>query len=194
MLVRSLLSAGIDTTVTGIGSAIWALAHHPDQFERLRAEPKLARNTFEETLRLTSPIHSFCRTVVTRTFVAGLDLEEGTKILCVLGAANLDPDHWTDPDCFDIGRSASGHLALGVGIHGCVGQNIARAEGEVLLAVIAKKVRKISLAGDPVWRPNNAIHALDRLPFSSSSVVHGFRTPDDNDVALVGLQPVCSGA
>jgi len=81
----------------------------------------------------------------------------------VLGAANLDPDHWRDPDRFDIGRSASGHLALGVGIHGCVGQNIARAEGEVLLAAMAKKVRKISLAGDPVWRPNNAIHALDRL-------------------------------
>jgi cytochrome P450 len=163
MLVRSLLSAGIDTTVTGIGSAIWALAHHPDQFERLRAEPKLARNTFEETLRLTSPIHSFCRTVGMKTSVAGLDLEEGTKILCVLGAANLDPDHWRDPDRFDVGRSASGHLALGVGIHGCVGQNIARAEGEVLLAAMAKKVRKISLAGDPVWRPNNAIHALDRL-------------------------------
>jgi 4-methoxybenzoate monooxygenase (O-demethylating) len=79
LLVRSLLSAGIDTTVTGIGSALWALANNPAQFERLRADPKLARNAFEETLRLTSPVHSFCRTVHSATSVSGIALEEGTK-------------------------------------------------------------------------------------------------------------------
>jgi hypothetical protein len=166
LLVRSLLSAGIDTTVTGIGSALWALANNPAQFERLRADPKLARNAFEETLRLTSPVHSFCRTVHSATSVSGIALEEGTKILCVLGAANLDPDKFEDPDQFDIGRRATGHLALGVGIHACVGQNVARAEGEALLGAIARKVRSIELTGEAVWRPNNAIHALDRLPLA----------------------------
>lgn len=166
LLVRSLLSAGIDTTVTGIGSALWALANNPAQFERLRADPKLARNAFEETLRLTSPVHSFCRTVHSSTSVSGIALEEGTKILCVLGAANLDPDKFEDPDQFDIGRRSTGHLALGVGIHACVGQNVARAEGEALLGAIARKVRGIELTGEAVWRPNNAIHALDRLPFA----------------------------
>lgn len=166
LLVRSLLSAGIDTTVTGIGSALWALANNPAQFERLRADPKLARNAFEETLRLTSPVHSFCRTVHSATSVSGIALEEGTKILCVLGAANLDPDKFEDPDQFDIGRRPTGHLALGVGIHACVGQNIARAEGEALLGAIARKVRSIELTGEAVWRPNNAIHALDRLPLA----------------------------
>ena len=166
LLVRSLLSAGIDTTVTGIGSALWALANNPAQFERLRADPKLARNAFEETLRLTSPVHSFCRTVHSATSVSGIALEEGTKILCVLGAANLDPDKFEDPDQFDIGRRSTGHLALGVGIHACVGQNVARAEGEALLGAIARKVRSIELTGEAVWRPNNAIHALDRLPLA----------------------------
>ena len=166
LLVRSVLSAGIDTTVTAIGSALWALATNPDQFARLREDPSLARNAFEETLRLTSPVHSFCRTAGAATSVTGVAIEEGTKILCVLAAANLDPTHWTNPKHFDIGRRAGGHLALGVGIHGCVGQNIARLEGEALLAAMARKVRSIVLTGDAIWRPNNAIHALDRLPLA----------------------------
>jgi cytochrome P450 len=164
LLVRSLLSAGVDTTVTAIGSALWALATNPDQFARLRADPSLARNAFEETMRLTSPVHAFCRTAGVATTVAGIDIEEGTKILCVLAAANLDAAQWSEPDRFDISRRASGHLALGVGIHGCVGQNIARAEGEAFLSAFAAKVQSIDLMGPAVWRPNNAIHALDRLP------------------------------
>ncbi len=166
LLVRSLLSAGVDTTVTGIGSALWAFAQNPAQFERLRADPKLARNAFEEALRLTSPVHSFCRTAAAATSVAGIAIEAGTKILCVLAAANLDPAQWEEPDSFDIGRRTNGHLAFGVGIHACVGQNIARAEGEALFTALAKKVRHIAPAGTAVWRPNNAIHALDRLPLT----------------------------
>jgi 4-methoxybenzoate monooxygenase (O-demethylating) len=164
LLVRSLLSAGVDTTVTAIGSALWALSRHPGEFQRLRDDPGLARNAFEETLRLTSPVHSFCRTAGLTTTVTGIAIEEGTKILCVLGAANLDPDQWPEPDRFDIGRRASGHLAFGVGVHGCVGQNVARAEGEAMLAALARKVSRITPDGEAVWRPNNAIHALDRLP------------------------------
>jgi len=166
LLVRSLLSAGVDTTVTGIGSALWAFAQNPDQFERLRADPKLARNAFEEALRFTSPVHTFCRTAATNTTVAGVAIEEGTKILCVLGAANLDPGQWDNADAFDIGRRTTGHLAFGVGIHACVGQNIARAEGDALFTALAKRVRSIKPAGDAVWRPNNAIHALDQLPLT----------------------------
>jgi hypothetical protein len=168
LLVRSLLSAGIDTTVTAIGSALWALATNPDQFERLKADPGLARNAFEETLRLMSPVHSFCRTTAAPTHIAGYDLEEGTKILCVLAAANLDPDQWQDPECFDIGRRAGGHLAFGVGVHGCVGQNVSRAEGQAVLSAIARKVATLSCDGDPVWRPGNAIRALERLPLRLS--------------------------
>jgi cytochrome P450 len=166
LLVRSLLSAGVDTTVTGIGSALWAFARNPEQFERLRADPKLARNAFEEALRFTSPVHTFCRTAAVAATVAGIELEEGTKILCVLGAANLDPEQWENADTFDIGRRASGHLAFGVGIHACVGQNIARAEGDALFTALARRVRSITPAGDAVWRPNNAIHALDQLPLT----------------------------
>lgn len=164
MLVRSLLSAGVDTTVTGIGNAIACLAANPDQFDLLRADPGLALAAFEETLRFTSPVQAFCRTAGEDTEVSGIAIAEGTKILCVLGSANLDPDHWPDADRFDITRKAAGHLALGIGVHVCVGQNIARAEGQAVLRALAERVAAIEPLGDPVWRPNNAIHALDRFP------------------------------
>ena len=164
LLVRSLLSAGIDTTVTALGSAIWCFANNPDQFQLLRADPSLARWAFEEVLRYTSPLHSFCRTAGEDSEVSGVKIVEGTKILCVLGAANLDEDHWPDAAKFDIERRPTDHLALGSGIHGCVGQNVARAEGAAVLTAIAKQVGSIELAGETVWRPNNSIRALDRLP------------------------------
>lgn len=164
MLVRSLLSAGVDTTVTGIGNAIWCLAGNPGEFQRLRENPRLALPAFEETLRFTSPVHSFCRTANQATEVNGVAIPQDAKILCVLGAANLDPDHWPDADRFDITRRPVGHLAFGVGIHNCVGQNVARAEAGALFTAIANKVAAIEFAGDAVWRPGHAIHALDSLP------------------------------
>ena len=166
MLVRSLLSAGVDTTVTAIGNALWCFANFPEQFEILKAKPELARAAFEEVMRFTSPVHSFCRTAGADTSVSGINIVEGTKILCVLGSANLDTDQWSDADKFDITRRAAGHLALGSGIHGCVGQNVARAEGEAILSAIANKVSAIKQIGEAVWRPNNAIHALDRMTIS----------------------------
>ena len=164
MLVRSLLSAGVDTTVTALGNALWCLATHPAEFARLRADPSLARPAFEEALRLTTPVHSFCRTAGIDTTVGGVPIAEGTKILCVLAAANLDPEQWPHADRFDITRRPAGHLAFGVGIHNCVGQSVARAEGEAVLAALAAKVDRIEPTAPAIWRPNNAIRALDTLP------------------------------
>ena len=164
MLVRSLLSAGVDTTVTGRGNALWCLSRHPEAWDRLRADPKLLRPCFEEVLRYTSPVHTFARTANLACEIAGHPVEEGAKVLCVLGSANMDPAKWGDPETFRIDRNPVGHLAFGAGIHGCVGQNIARAELEALLGALAARVARIEPDGEPVWRPNNAVHALDRLP------------------------------
>jgi 4-methoxybenzoate monooxygenase (O-demethylating) len=164
MLVRSLLSAGVDTTVTGIGNAIWCLATNPAQFARLRTDLKLVKGAFEETLRYTSPVHTFLRTANVDTTVSSVAIQADTKIMCVLGSANLDENHWPHADQFDITRKTTGHLAFGAGIHGCVGQMVARAELDAVLTALANKVGSIDLAGTPVWRPNNAVHALDTLP------------------------------
>lgn len=164
LLVRSLLSAGVDTTVTGIGNALWCLAENPDEYQRLRAAPDLARPAFEEVLRLTSPVQVFGRTAAHDTEVAGVAIGEGTRIQCCLAAANTDPDRWgPDAMSFRIERRPSGHMAFGAGIHACVGQNIARAEVEAVLTAIAARVGRIEVVEPGQWRPGNVIRALDRM-------------------------------
>jgi cytochrome P450 len=164
MLVRSLLSAGVDTTVAGIGSALWCFATNPAEYEKLLADPALVRPAFEEVLRYTSPVTAFFRTSNADTQVAGYAVPEGTKILCMLGAANLDEAKWPQADQFKVDRRPIGHLAFGVGVHGCVGQTIARAELEAVLSVLRERVGSIVLAGAPVWQPNNSMHLLGTLP------------------------------
>jgi len=165
MLIRSLLSAGVDTTVSAIGSALWCLAENPSQFELLKSDPaKFAVHTFEEALRFCTPVQAFFRTAGVDTTVGDVAIEEGSKILCCLGAANRDPDKFENPDAFDIARDTRGHLALGVGVHSCVGQIIARAEGRAILRALAERVSSLEFAGNPVWRPNNSMRALDSLP------------------------------
>src|SRR5215217_6635570 len=166
MLVRSLLSAGLDTTVSALGSALQLLATNPDQWERLRADPSLARPVFDETIRLESPVQQFFRTAAHDTEFAGVEISEDERVMIFFGSANRDPRRWEDPDRFDVTRKPSGHLAFGMGIHGCLGQVVARAEGEVLLAALARKVARIELDGEPQRHLNNAVRRLASLPMT----------------------------
>lgn len=164
MLVRSFLSAGVDTTINGLGNALFSLAHHPDQYAKLHADPSLARPAFEEALRWESTAQTFYRTAARDCEIAGVPVRENTKVLCLLAAANRDPRKWPDPDRYDIERRPSGHMAFGSGIHGCVGQAVARLEGEVVLTALARRVKRIEVAGPHTRRLNNTLRALDTLP------------------------------
>lgn len=164
LLVRSLLSAGIDTTVNGIAAAIYALASHPDQWSLLRQDPSLAKLAFEETVRWESPVQTFFRTTTREVEVAGRRIPAGEKVLLFLGAANRDPRRWTNPDSFDIRHNASGHVGFGMGIHRCVGQTVARVEAEIVLTALARRVERIEITGQPQRRPNNTLRAWGSLP------------------------------
>src|SRR3954466_6926527 len=166
LLVRSLLSAGIDTTVNGIGAAIYCLARFPDQWARLRRDPSLARNAFEEAVRLESPVQTFFRTTTREVEIGGLQVGEGEKVLMLLASANRDPRRWDNPDNYDITRRTSGHVGFGGGIHMCVGQLVARLEGEVLLAALARKVARLEISGPIERRYNNTLRGLERLPLT----------------------------
>ncbi|MEN3288250.1 MAG: hypothetical protein V7634_2550 [Bradyrhizobium sp.] len=164
LLVRSLLSAGLDTTVYGIGAAIYCLARYPDQWERLRHDPSLARNAFEEAVRFESPVQTFFRTTTREVELGGVAIGEGEKVLMFLGAANRDPRRWIAADTYDITRKVSGHVGFGSGIHMCVGQLVARLEGEAILTALARKVGNITIDG-PVKRGyNNTLRGLQSLP------------------------------
>lgn len=165
LLVRSLLSAGVDTTVVSLGAALHCFAVRPAQWSLLRADPALARAAFEEVLRYASPVQTFFRTTTTDVDVAGVRIPAGEKVLLFLGAANRDPRQWgEDADGFDIRRRAAGHVAFGLGIHGCVGQAVARLEAEVLLTALARRVGTVELTGDPRIRLNNTMHGFAALP------------------------------
>lgn len=164
LLVRSLLTAGLDTTVNGIGAAIYCLARYPAEFARLRAEPGLARQAFEEAIRFEAPVQTFFRTTTRPVEIGGVAIGEGEKVLMFLGAANRDPRHWPDPDRYDIGRRAAGHVGFGWGVHNCVGQMLARLEGEVMVAALARHAGSLAISGPVVRRYNNTLRGLESLP------------------------------
>jgi len=164
LLVRSLLTAGLDTTVNGIAAAIYGLATHPDQWSALREDPSLAASAFEEAIRWESPVQTFFRTTTREVEVGGVRIPDGEKVLLFLGAANRDSRRWTNPDRFDIRRNALGHVGFGMGIHRCVGLTVSRVEGEIILAALARKVERIEITGQPRRRPNNTLHAWSSLP------------------------------
>lgn len=163
-LVRSLLSAGVDTTVNGIGHLILAFAQHPDQYARVRERPELVRKAPDESLRWDSTVQTFFRTTTRAVTVDGHEIPEGAKVLLFLAAANRDPRKWNDPDRFDLDRPTSGHVGFGFGIHQCLGQMVARLEGELILAALTQRVREIHLAGPVLRRLNNTLHAIASLP------------------------------
>nr|7REH_A Chain A, Cytochrome P450 [Rhodopseudomonas palustris HaA2]7TP5_A Chain A, Cytochrome P450 [Rhodopseudomonas palustris HaA2]7TP6_A Chain A, Cytochrome P450 [Rhodopseudomonas palustris HaA2]8D1C_A Chain A, Cytochrome P450 [Rhodopseudomonas palustris HaA2]8TAW_A Chain A, Cytochrome P450 [Rhodopseudomonas palustris HaA2]8TAY_A Chain A, Cytochrome P450 [Rhodopseudomonas palustris HaA2]8TNK_A Chain A, Cytochrome P450 [Rhodopseudomonas palustris HaA2] len=164
LLVRSLLSAGLDETVNGIGAAVYCLARFPGELQRLRSDPTLARNAFEEAVRFESPVQTFFRTTTREVELGGAVIGEGEKVLMFLGSANRDPRRWSDPDLYDITRKTSGHVGFGSGVHMCVGQLVARLEGEVMLSALARKVAAIDIDGPVKRRFNNTLRGLESLP------------------------------
>lgn len=165
MLVRSFLSAGVDTTVHGLGNALWCLAGHPAQYAALRADPDLARTAFEEALRVEAPVQTFFRTTTRDVELDGVTVPAGEKILLFLGAANRDERRWgPDAESFDLTRRATGHVGFGFGIHACVGMAMARLEGEAMLAALARHVAAIEPAGEPRRMLNNTLRGLESLP------------------------------
>lgn len=164
LLVRTFLSAGVDTTIFGIGFALHSLMQNPDQWALLRERPTLARHVFEETLRHTPPSPIIGRTTRVPTEIDGIPVPADQKVLLFIAAANRDPERWEDPDRFDITRQASGHMAFGAGIHACVGQLIARMEAECLISAVARKISRLELVGEPQIKYSNWLRGFTSLP------------------------------
>ena len=164
LVVRSLLSAGVDTTVHGLAAVLHAFATHPDQWARLREQPALVRVAFDEAVRWESPVQTFFRTAVTDVRVGEQVVPDGKKILMFLGAANRDPRRWDQPDRFDLARDPSGHVGFGMGIHQCAGQHVARLESEALLTALLRRVRSIDPAGPTRRHHNNTLRAWASIP------------------------------
>jgi len=165
LLVRSLLSAGVDTTIDSIGLCLRALAEHPEQWARLRADPELARSAFEEATRYDSSSQSLFSTTIEAFEYADVPLGKYQKVLVLIGAAGRDPAKWANPDTFDITRKVTaGQIGYGAGPHSCVAQMMARLEAEVFFRALARKVQDIEIVGTPTLRLNPGLRGLSSLP------------------------------
>ncbi len=164
LLVRSLITAGVDTTVNGLGAILYALAGNPEQFAELRHKPHLTRMAFDEAVRLVSPVQTFFRTTTTDVDISGSVVPDGKKVLMFLSSANRDPRRWERPDEFDLSRDPSGHVGFGMGIHQCVGQHVARLEAEAVITALSARVDRLELTGEPTVHLNNTLRGFSSLP------------------------------
>ncbi|MGH8992320.1 MAG: cytochrome P450 [Acidimicrobiia bacterium] len=139
-----LLVAGIDTTWSSIGSALWHLATHPQDRKRLVAEPELIPTAVEELLRAYSPV-TMARVVHEEVEAVGVTFRPGERVLMNFPAANRDPEAFPDAEQVIIDRQANRHIAFGVGIHRCAGSNLARMEMDVALGAFLDRIPEFSL-------------------------------------------------
>ena len=163
-LVRSFLSAGVDTTVNGIGNMIHAFLVNPGEWQRLRGDPSLLKRAIEESLRWGATVQTFFRTTTRDANLSGVLIPAGSKVLLFLAAANRDPRRWQNAEAFDITRQSGAHVGFGYGIHRCLGQMVARLEMEAVLEALLHSVESFRLAGSPQRRLNNTLHAYSSLP------------------------------
>ncbi|WP_339950505.1 cytochrome P450 [uncultured Albimonas sp.] len=164
LLARSFVRGGLDTTAATISAALMHLAADPGQFERLRADETLVRGAFDEAMRMETPIPNVCRLTMREVQVGDALLEADAKVLMILACANRDETAFERPDAFDMTRDNRFSVALGEGVHRCIGQMIAKAEGEAALRAVARQVSAIEPAGVPVRRLNNNLRSLRSLP------------------------------
>jgi cytochrome P450 len=165
-LLFNYLGPAFETTINTIGNILWLLARHPAQWQLLREQPVLIPAAINETLRLESPLQIWSRVAREDIAVDGSQIPAGTRVAMFLGSANRDERHYPDPDTFDVRRNPNDHLAFGNGIHMCVGAPLARLEIGSILDALTSKAEAIKLAGEPVWRLNNASRGFRSLPIA----------------------------
>lgn len=142
--LRLLLVAGIDTTWSAIGSSIWHLATHPGDRERLLREPELIPTAIEEFLRAYAPV-TMAREIVADGEIGGCPMRKGEMALLSFPAANRDPEKFPDADSVRIDRKENPHVAFGLGIHRCIGSNLARMEMRIALEEWLKRIPDFEL-------------------------------------------------
>ncbi|MGA8208963.1 MAG: cytochrome P450 [Nocardioidaceae bacterium] len=179
-LVFGLYLAGIETTAGLLSTLFHELATRPEQQRRLREQPWRIRDAVEEGLRFRTPLQLTVRTATRDVTLHGVTIPAGDRVAMVVGAANHDPRQFPDPQEYDALRPPSRHLGFGEGLHGCLGNPLARLEARVALETTLSRLGPFSLAGRPARYPSTPNMAvLDHLPLA-------FDPPHSRAVPLAG--------
>jgi cytochrome P450 len=167
-MVFLMLIAGHETTVNLIANGTYLLLTHPDQRDRLVAEPELMPAAIEEFLRFEPPVQtSTYRITAEPVEYAGVTIPAGEPVLISLLSANRDDTVFTDAQRLDVARRDANHLTFGHGIHFCLGAALARLEGRIAIGALLRRCPELSLAVEPstlTWRPGLLIRGLEKLP------------------------------
>ena len=161
----TLVVAGNETTRNLITHGALALIEHPDQADRLRADPSLYPSAVEEMLRWGSSIHNFRRTATRDTVLSGQEIKAGDKVVIYYLAANRDPEIFENPHLFDIGRTPNDHVAFGGGgIHFCLGANLARSEIKAMIRQVVERMPNLELDGEVSRMRSDFINGIKSMP------------------------------
>ena len=163
-LMRDYINPSLDTTISAAGQAIKFFADQPEQWALVRERPELIPNAVEEVVRLASPIRAFTRYVAEDSRIAGVAIPQGARVMVMYASANRDERKYPDPDRFDVTRDVHDHLGFGSGVHMCMGMHLGKLEIVSLLQSLARRVKTIALAGEPLVAMNNTIRAWASLP------------------------------
>lgn len=167
-MVAILLSAGHETTTNLIGNGMLALLQHPDQFERLGAQPELIEPAIEELLRFGSPVEmSTFRYAREDLEIAGQPIARGDMVLALIASANRDETQFPQAERLDLGREPNRHLTFGLGGHFCVGAPLARMEGRIAVNTLVRRLPTLRLLRPDAplrWRRGLVLRGLETLP------------------------------
>jgi cytochrome P450 len=162
-----LLGAGLDTTANMLALGTFALLGNPEQLDALRTGWVTADEAVEELLRYLTIAHTGARTALADVEIGGELVRAGETVTISLQAADRDPARYPDPDTLDLSRRATGHVALGYGVHQCLGQQLARVEMRVAFPALFSRFPTLRLAVDPAevpMRTDSNLHGVHALP------------------------------
>jgi cytochrome P450 len=166
----SLLVAGNETTTGLIANLFFELARRPDDWQRLREDPALQASAVEESLRYDAPNQGLFRHTTREVELHGVKIPAGTKVLLLFGATGRDPQHFEDPDRFDIARQPNRHMAFGAGIHHCLGASLGRLEANTALEVATQRIAELRLVDEaPPYVPVFFIRCPERFRIRATS-------------------------
>jgi len=158
--------AGIDTTWSSIGSALWHFSTHTDDRRRLASEPELFPSAIEEMLRFYAPV-MMARRVTEETQLGDVTFMPGDKVLLNFPAANRDPEIFEDADKVVLDRAKNRHIAFGIGSHRCAGSNLARMEMDAALRIWFERIPEFELSNpEAVTWAGGQVRGPRHLPFT----------------------------
>jgi len=158
---------GQETTTNLIGNGVLTLLRNPGEMERLQRDLSLVPSAVEEMLRYESPSQHTGRLAPADRELGGKVIRKGQAVMAVMAAANRDPERFSEPDRFDVGRPDNRHLAFGYAAHFCFGAALARIEGQEAFDAVLRRMPDLRLGSDPlVWRNNSGLRGVCALGVS----------------------------